>query len=333
MNFLHFTDIHFMGKSPSARKDDFSSTLLKKLENIIELSHKCDGIIFTGDFCDTHKLVSDDLKEKIIVLFAEKLKDKPFYYTWGQHDLYGNNYDTRDRSTTSYIFRMANRLGCNFIEVPIDNDYLIKDGNFKFGLTSCPSSSDFFEWIGEKSKSKVDFRISLVHHFIGTQSFDWLINYKDINKENCKKEIDLFLCGDLHDPFDLIEGNDGFKFINPGSIARKEKKDSNLKRLPKVSIINITDKGLDVSFEVLESAYNGVDIFYEKAPKIENVNLETGEYESSEISGFSEFITHIDKITDKKIDLWGVLFEKLKESGDNSIKDIIIEFKEKLEDE
>jgi len=326
-----FTDLHLRGQTPSSRKDDYPQAILDKLGFCLRHASKKDFALFGGDFCHSYKLTSDSIKEKAISLFDEFL-NVPMFYTWGQHDMFGKEYETRQDSTKAFIFRQALRHKEKSItEIPIDKDLTFDCGGIKIGLIACPSGIECIKWskrISRRRDPKVDIRIALVHHLLTSEvNNHFLLDIKEFEtgtKDN--RGFDAVLCGDLHTGFSPFRNDAGTLFLNPGALARTAKTNSDIARpIRGVDIIIDTEsKKVDYDFWPVECAGTTEEVYRKEAPVIDDFQMEEIETEE-EALGFDEVISALESIGASKIDIWDMLEMKAKEAklSDDVLKYIL----------
>ena len=98
MKFLFITDTHFRSNSPRSRRDDFQMSMVSKMNEIGDIisKEKIDYVLYGGDLFDR-----PDIPFKTASLFSKILLSYkiPIYIISGNHDSYGQNPVTIDRST------------------------------------------------------------------------------------------------------------------------------------------------------------------------------------------------------------------------------------------
>ena len=318
-----FTDLHLRGQTPSSRKDDYPLAILDKLGFCLRHASKNDFALFGGDFCHSYKLTSDSIKEKAITLFDDFLS-VPMFYTWGQHDLLGKEYKTRQDSTKAFMFRQALRNKEKSIsEISTDEDLIIEHKGLKIGLMSCPSGVDCIEWSKEKSKNRnpeIDVRIALVHHLLTSDANNHFLigidEFETGTKEN--RGFDAVLCGDLHTGFKPHRNEAGTLFLNPGSLARTAKTVNDMARpIRGVDvIIDIDTKKVEYDFWPVECAGTAEEVFKKDAPIVDSFEVLTDNTsKEEELEGFEEVVSALESIGSSKIDIWDMLEMKAKEAG------------------
>jgi hypothetical protein len=317
-----FTDLHLRGQGPISRKDDYSSSILAKLEFCLKRSSESNIALFGGDFCHSYKLASDQVKEKAINLFDTELK-VPFLYTWGQHDLHGKDYNTRFDSTKAFILRQASRVIGGIEEIPPDTDIIKEIKGLKIGFISCPNISnlDPIAWSkrisGRKRKKEIDVRIALVHHLLSDNGEDYCIDINQFVTGTRKmRSLDIVFCGDLHQGFNPFTNKNGTLFLNPGSLARTQKLKHDLARPIRGVDVIIDPKTKSWSWELwdVESAKPYDEVFKKEAPFIdESVFIKLSKEKDEIVAEFEDVIEALSSISTSRIDVWDMLEKTARE--------------------
>jgi DNA repair exonuclease SbcCD nuclease subunit len=319
-----FTDAHLRGVTPTSRKDSYPESTLKKFGYCVErCSDECDFMVFGGDLTHTHKLSSDDVKERTIQILANS--EKEFFYTFGQHDLQGHDYGTRGSSTSDFIFRIARMIGSELSEIPPEEDLLFERNGIKFSIIACPSGYEPESWskkYAAKRPNNVDFRICIAHQFLTTDDCDWFVHVDTFTTKSDDQDelgFDLVLSGDLHDGFKPHVNKHGTLFINPGSLARTKKTKHDVDRpIQGVDVtFTKTDKKKELKHEFwpVKTALPAADVFKEDAPvigldgketEVESKNVITGE------ENFDEVVNKLQKVGTAKVNVWDILENQAK---------------------
>ena len=272
MKFLFFTDTHIRASNPSSRKDDYLESLKLKFEEVGEIANNnnVDYILHGGDLFDR-----PDVPVRIVGLFANILNsyNKPIYIISGNHDIYGHNPKTVERS----MLGLLNQI--NFVNlINFQEPILLEENDLKVQISGIPYiydiDSNYKDYYFPKKLEHVDRHIVMIHSFLIDKPFIDSISHtlideiKDVN-------ADIVLAGHYHSGFGVKRFNDRY-FINPGSLARTYNSISEIKRIPKVVILDILKKRIDIKEIELKSAKDGIDIFNknEDRYKIKNEQLE-----------------------------------------------------------
>lgn len=253
MKILYFTDTHIRATNPKSRKDNFYETLITKFEEVSKIIHEenVDFVIHGGDLFDrpdTSILVSTE--------FANLIKgfEKPTYIVSGNHDIFGHNPKTVDRTMMGLLANLG------IFHLLNDKKYILEKDGIKVQLTGNPYSYD----VDEKNKiddykvlekdEDVQYAIHVVHGFLLDKPFMPGVNCTLI-EDIYDTLADITLAGHYHLGFKTLV-KDGKYFINPGALVRMSNAKVELERKPKVIIIELTDK-ISIEEVYLKSALPG----------------------------------------------------------------------------
>lgn len=308
LKILFFTDTHIRGTNPKNRKDDFLVSLENKFKEINDLitSLNVDYVIHGGDLFDR-----PDISISVVSRFTNILKKikVPIYIVSGNHDIFGHNPQTLDRT----MLGLLNSL--DFLEVIHESTPIIltKDG-IKVQLTGIPYSFDVDEtpdkYILKETNSSVDFSIHIVHGMLLDRPFIKGIPYTLVD-DIINTKADITLTGHYHAGFKTIE-RDGKYFINPGSLVRVTNSLKEIERIPQVCLIELNDK-INISMIELISALPGDEI-------LDRTEIEKSTFKSERILEFKQTID--SALNFEKMDINDLLIEvALSENVDSKVKE------------
>ncbi|MCX8131922.1 MAG: metallophosphoesterase [Clostridia bacterium] len=256
MKFLFFTDTHIRGTTPKNRKDNFYETLTNKFREIRDLSceYKVDYILHGGDWFDR-----PDVSPSIVREFAILIKEfnKPVFTVAGNHDIYGHNPDTVGRSMLGII------EGIGIISLlKTGEDVILEKNNVKIQLSGSPyyydvDGENFRKYYITKKKPGVKYSINMVHGMLLQKPFYEGIHYTLIDDIR-DTEADITLAGHYHNGFGVIRFGEKY-FINTGSIVRVANSMGELKRRPKVAVIEMEEE-IKITEIELASALPGEEV-------------------------------------------------------------------------
>jgi len=303
LKLLYFTDSHIRGTPPKNRKDDFLETLENKFKEIIHISklEDTDYILIGGDLFDR-----PDISISIAGKFANLLnKFKiPIYMVSGNHDIYGHNPKTLNRS----LLGLLKNVGLlNIVEA--GEKIVLKKDNIKVQLTGQPYIYDIDNtenkhyYIVDSLVADVDYAIHLVHGMLLDKPFIEGIPYTLVNDIKSTK-ADITISGHYHSGFNTIN-YDGKYFINPGSIVRVSNSLNELERRPKLLIIELKDK-IDIKYIELKSAKKGIDV-------LDRSQIETNIYKREQLFEFKQTIDSVSNFD--KMDINDLLIKVSNMSG------------------
>lgn len=254
MKILYFTDTHIRGTNPKNRKDDFVLTLENKLHEIVDIinNDNINYVIHGGDLFDR-----PDISISIVSKFAKILKKikVPFYIVSGNHDIFGHNPQTINRTILGLLGQLE------FLKVINENDKVhLTDGKINVQVTGQPYiydlDNDFNKekYILKDVDDNVDYSIHVIHGMLLDKPFVKGIPYTLIDDIKDTK-ADITLSGHYHAGFKTIETDNKY-FVNPGSLVRITNSLREIDRKPQVVILELDDK-ISVKYKQLESALDG----------------------------------------------------------------------------
>lgn len=310
MNFLYLTDTHIRGTSPKNRKDNIVETLEEKFKEIVALCHKysIDYVLHGGDLFDR-----PDISVSIVSRFAKILNEinVPMYTICGNHDIYGHNPDTINRSMLGLFDAI------DIVRVLEEDDKVLLE---KDGIVVQLSGQPYIYNIDERNnKSKymvkniddsIDYSIHMVHGMLLDRPFIKGIPYTLIDDIK-DTEADITLAGHYHTGFGIIEIDNKY-FINPGSLVRITNSLKEIERMPKVVLIQIEDS-IKVRQIPLRSALPGNEVLDRK-------EIESSIFKSERLYEFKQSVDAAANF--EKLDINQILLEISEAEGvSNTIKE------------
>lgn len=255
MKFLFFTDTHIRSDNFTIRKDDFQQTLKDKLKEVKDIGEReeVDFFLHGGDFFDRPDATAKSTGEfgKILQSFP-----KPIYGIIGNHDIYGYNLDTLERSMLG-IYEKLDIIRLIDWEHPL----ILEDEDLTIQISGAPFEYDIDQttkYYYPERKEGVDLHILLIHSFLMEKPFIKGIYYTLI--ENISDtDADIILAGHYHTGFGKIEYNDKI-FVNPGALIRNSRAKTELNRRPSVVILDLTKDKKEIKMVELESAKPGNEV-------------------------------------------------------------------------
>ncbi|MGB9791300.1 MAG: metallophosphoesterase [Thermacetogeniaceae bacterium] len=255
MRFLFLTDDHKRGTTPANRKDNFPATLAAKLQEVLELVHRCrvDYVLHGGDFFD--------VPTPALSVCAEFLRiyqqfPVPVFVVPGNHDLFGHNAETLPRTMLGFAARLGivRLLG----REPV---YLEKNGirvqltgqGFHFDIDRRDPREDYVV-----RKKDCDYAIHVVHGMLLHKAAFPGVAYTLV-EQIWETEADFTLAGHYHLGLPDLQ-RDGKYFLNPGALARLSNHPDEVRRPVQVILIDLA--GSRPSYEKirLRSAPPGEDV-------------------------------------------------------------------------
>jgi DNA repair exonuclease SbcCD nuclease subunit len=259
MRLLYFTDTHIRGTSPRGRTDDFFDSMKRKLNEIIHIAkeNKIDYVLHGGDVFDRPNLSPAVVRE-----FAQLFRKfpSPVYAIAGNHDIYGHNPATVDRT-------MLGLLEAFGVLTLIKQHDLIEltDGRIKLQLTGQPFHYDLdkrniADDYAVTNQTKADYCIHMVHGMLVEKALPEGVPHTMVSSLlEMQSDADILLTGHYHGGFPM-QHKDSKYIINPGSIARLSNQQAEIRRIPQVVLIDLSTE-VRIQFQKLTSAARGEDVF------------------------------------------------------------------------
>ena len=251
MKLLIFNDPHIRAINPVNRTDNFYESIKSKLKDIVDIANqeKVSSLLCTGDLFDNPVPSFRIFTEAIDILLSAKL---PIYTIAGNHDIFGHNPDTLDRT----ILGLSEHYTIiNLIKSPItlSPEITLSGTSFYHDIENDMSAFQI-----EKTTK---YHIHLVHAMVTIKPFKFsnFILTKDI-----ETNADVIAVGHQHFGFESHKINDTY-FVNPGAVARLSAIPDNLYRTPQIAIVNfvegIKEKEINIKYLELPSSPLGKDVF------------------------------------------------------------------------
>lgn len=329
MNFIFFGDKHERPDVPENRTDDYHRSVNAKTEEIKQLAikYKAKALLQPGDFLhkpkfsdqflgevvkrwstvDVYKMKGDMMTGKLSVSeAAEQLNNwTPILGAVGNHELYGESLKSYPKTSLAFLENIG------FMHFPTkENPYIFtgEDGltvavtatSYDIGMDSPNRLDDYI--IEEKA---ADIHIHIVHGYLTNRDMGDMFPHTVLDKITKKTQADLTISGHDHIGFPLTEV-DGKYFVNPGSPVRMKNDKKEMKRRPKVLLIEATkEKGLKIKTIYLKSAEQGEDVLSRE--KVEERNVRNAQMEEiksivtkAQVTSGSNITEIIKEIADNK---------------------------------
>jgi len=255
MKFLFLTDDHKRGTNPANRKDHFPATLALKLREVVEIAceREVDYVLHGGDFFD---VPAPSLSVCADFLEIYQRFPVPVYVVPGNHDLFGHNPSTLNRTMLGFVSRLGivRLLG----REPV---YLEKNGlrvqltgqGYHYDIDRRDPKEDYVV-----RKRDCDYAIHVVHGMLlDRRSFPG--PFYTLIEQILETEADFTLAGHNHLGFPDV-ASDGKYFLNPGALARLSNHPSELTRPVQVLFLDLSGSTPYLEKIRLQSAPPGEDV-------------------------------------------------------------------------
>ncbi|MCR2042711.1 metallophosphoesterase family protein [Anaerosalibacter massiliensis] len=297
MKILFFTDTHIRGTTPANRKDNLVDTLEEKFNEVLDISnkHNVDYILHGGDLFDRPDVSISIVSRFVTILNKFKM---PIYIICGNHDIYGHNPDTINRT----MLGLFNSIGTVNL---IDENQIVflKKDDVTVQLTGQPyiynidDNNSLNRYIINDVDPKADYSIHMVHGMLLDKPFIKGIPYTLIYDIKSTK-ADITLSGHYHSGFGIIKSNDKY-FVNPGSLIRITNSLKEIERIPQVVLIDLNDD-INIKLIPLKTALPGEKILDRK-------KIETFIFKNERLVQFKQSID--STVSFEKLDINEVLLE------------------------
>lgn len=321
---LYLGDIHIRGNTPRSRMDDYPTALKRKLREVFLLAkeHGVTAIICAGDIFDMPQVSTGVLLDFMSVF---KESPVPIYTTAGNHDIYGYNLATYDRTSLRLLELLVPQLTVvndptKVITLPL---YPGCGPNEAVALTFTPYSGHMdlngYGYSPEGFVNPAHFNIHTAHGMLLDHKppFDRFTLVQEV-----ETKADLVLTGHDHIGYGVFNRADRKKFVNCGSLTRLSASTGEITRPIQVALITVgQDKAYEIDLIRLQSAAPGSEILdrseIEKAAQrqysMENfaalIQAKTGETVLMDVNGIVEtiasqesFAPEVVKLALEKID-------------------------------
>nr|WP_311565456.1 metallophosphoesterase [Peptoniphilus grossensis] len=295
MKLLYLTDTHIRGTSPKNRLDDYQETLKEKLREVASIikEEKIDYVLHGGDLFDR-----PDVSVSIVSDFAKIFQSfgVPIYIISGNHDIFGHNPDTLDRTMLGLLCNLGVMNLVNYKKIILEKD-------IKVQLTGSPyvySMDDAFNrenYILDEVDNTCKYSIHMTHGFLIDKPFLKEVSHTLIDDIRSTK-ADITLGGHYHFGFKTVELDNKY-FVNPGALIRISNSKSEINRRPKVNIISLADE-IKIEDRFLKCAKPGEEV------------LDRSEMERHQFKGIklAEFKESIDATTNyNSLDIFDLLLK------------------------
>lgn len=242
--FLVVGDIHVKGANPRNRKDNYLETCLTKVQEVVDIANMYDiPVIQTGDIFD-----SPVVSYGVLGALAEIIKTtkQPWYCVAGNHDLIAHNISTLPRTGYGVL------CSTGIIQNITDTIPFLRGVPFNYTV-----DKDYSEYKVEFPETK-NLKLLVCHTMIlpDTPIFE---RYSLI--DNIVTDADIIISGHYHLPF--TKSYNGKTFINPGALTRLSATEEEIKRMPKVVLLDCVTGKFD--YITLKTAKTGVDVLDREA--------------------------------------------------------------------
>lgn len=302
MKLLYFTDTHFRGTSPRSRTDDFPETMRKKLSEVVEIANreKVDVILHGGDLFDR-----PNLSPAVVQEYARIFRhfSSPIYAIAGNHDIYGHNPATIDRTMIGLLDAFGViRLIRNDEKIRLEKEGIsvqLSGCSFHYDLDKRDRKLDY----AVKNEVGADYCIHMVHGMLVHRALPDGIPHTMVH-EVWSEDVDILLTGHYHAGFPIQEKN-GKAIVNPGALARVNNQPSEMNRMPQVALIEL-GKQISIQLIPLTCALPGEEV-------LDRTYIEKAAYRQERLQAFEQQIRSL--VDFEEVDVMKIIDQISNERG------------------
>ena len=295
MKLLYLTDTHIRGTTPQNRLDDYQETLKEKLREVASIikEEKIDYVLHGGDLFDR-----PDVSVSIVSDFAKIFQSfgVPIYIISGNHDIFGHNPDTLDRTMLGLLCNLEVMNLVNYKKVILEKDIRVQLTGSPY-VYSMDDASNRENYILDEVDNTCKYSIHMTHGFLIDKPFFKEVSHTLIDDIRSTK-ADITLGGHYHFGFKTVELDNKY-FVNPGALIRISNSKAEINRRPKVNIISLADE-IKIEDRFLKCAKPGEEV------------LDRSEMERHQFKGIklAEFKESIDATTNyNSLDIFDLLLK------------------------
>jgi DNA repair protein SbcD/Mre11 len=298
MRLLYVTDTHIRGMAPRSRTDDFQETMGRKLQEVIEIANreKVDAVLHGGDVFDRPNL-SPAVVRKFAHLFRQFAV--PVYAIAGNHDMYGHNPTTIDRT----MLGLLDAFGTLRLIGEGEKILLKKDGvtlqlsgqPFHYDLDKRERKLDYYL----EKEPGADYSLHMVHGMLVDRALPNGVPHTMIGELwEFEHQVDVLLTGHYHLGFP-IQHREGKYIANPGALARIHNHPAEISRMPQIVQLDFTE-GIQVKLIPLQTAARGESV-------LDRSYIEKSAYRQER---FADFVQQVRSARDfRQIDVMDIVHD------------------------
>jgi len=275
--------------------DNYAETLKTKLKEIGDIvkEENIDFVLHGGDLFDR-----PDVSVSIVSEFAQIFQNysAPIYIVSGNHDIFGHNPETLDRTMLGLL--------CNLgVLNLVNNKRIVLEKEFKVQLTAAPyvysmdEKSNRENYIVRDVDKECKYALHMTHGFLIDKPFIKEVSHTLL--EDIKDTLaDITFAGHYHYGFKTTE-IDGKYFVNPGALIRISNSLAEIKRKPKVNIVTLDDN-IKIEDRFLKSAKPGEEV-------LDRSEMERHQFKGIKMAEFKESLDSTSKFN--SLDIFNLLLE------------------------
>lgn len=300
VRFIVTGDLHFRMENPRSRKDNYSVSLLAKLDEacVLAQEHQATAVIIPGDIFDSANVGVSTITELAWALQRlQKGYGVPIWAISGNHDLPAGNKAALTRTPFGLLSKLGilrdiekhpdmfngsvNVTGCGF-----DFHTDTEEGLDQFNAPNYGYQTEKGIVLEEGST-----RVHVVHSMLLATAPTFPMRHTLINQ--VETNADIIIVGHPHDGFGIIRRKDGKLFISPGALCRLSASKAEMERTVQVALLTIRSKtDFDAELIPLKSARPAEEVLDREAivEKKEHDNWLESFFQSLDKEGEAKFM-------------------------------------------
>lgn len=229
-------DVHLDHRKIKSRLDNYMESSLIDFKETLKIAknENADAIFYLGDLFDLN-IVTPELEAKVINILKSDEYGEPWpfeiYSLYGNHDV-DNVVGKLSKSSINIMFASGLMINTDFVE--------------KYSIYCVQWSERVDENIISGLLKDNDATIILAHAYIADKPSAYVPGTICFDDIDFHEDTKLVVAGHFHYPMDVTR-EDGKRFINPGSLSRRNFKHDDIERQVQVlsMIINPDEKAVE----------------------------------------------------------------------------------------
>lgn len=276
IRFLTSSDEHLADLAPGFRKDDYRSSILKKLEWQGGMARRfnANAVVRAGDFLHVKAANKTTMRTLGMAARTHRNYHCPTYAVAGNHDMSNNDPASILSQPLGVLF------GAGVFTELREQEFV--SGSLKVRTIGVEYTTDLdVDGLHDLVRKKDEnYTVAFVHALAAfapeekIQSFfnERVFDYRDLVFDGCP---DVYVFGHYHKDQGIVD-HMGVKFVNLGAVSRGALTFENMERQPKVSLITINSQGVSVEEHVIphEDASDIFDVERKKKLEAERKSLD-----------------------------------------------------------
>ena len=251
--FVTRTDVHNSDHTPQSRTDDWTATVLDKLDQVGQIAKavKADAVLDNGDFFDVK---SPSRNSHGLVRRTADVQSRypcPTFANVGNHDCVYGNIEFLDQQPLGVLFSTGVFQRCYD-----DHELLVRKGDLSVRVVGIPYHGPNYNLERFKVKKRDEDYLVAMAHVLASPKGGTMFEGEDIVKYddlcNLAPEVDVWVMGHWHKDQGIVEQQPGKWIVNIGSLTRGSLSQDDLNRSPGVSILTFTKEGLEIKRQNLK---------------------------------------------------------------------------------